>query len=46
MQRGTAYMRGIGPHVALYYLLGAVLGLTLTIGGLGLLGLIGILFGL
>lgn len=44
--RRIAVVRDIGPHVALYWLLGAVLGAVLTIGGLGLLGLIGKLFGM
>lgn len=43
--RRIAVVRDIGPHVALYWALGAVLGATLTIGGLGLLWLIGELFG-
>jgi hypothetical protein len=40
VQRGTAYMRGIGPHVALYFLLGAVL----PFAGLVVLGFLSMLF--
>jgi hypothetical protein len=43
--RRIAVVRDIGLHVALYWLLGAGLGATLTIGGLGLLWLLGLLFG-
>lgn len=43
MQRGTAYMHGIGPHVALYFLLGAVLPFA-TLMVLGLLNMIFTLF--
>lgn len=39
-QRGTAVMRGIGPHVALYFLLGAML----PCASLGLLWLFTVLF--
>lgn len=42
--RRIAVVRDIGPHVALYGLLGAVLGAVVTIGGLGLLALIGKVF--
>lgn len=40
MQRGTAYMHGIGPHVALYFLLGTVL----PFAGLVVLGFLSMFF--